>query len=133
MELQLLRDQRSAGGTLGRLSINGVFQCFTLEDPMRAEKIVHETAIPCGRYEVVITESARFKKPLPLLLDVPGFTGIRIHAGNTTADTSGCILVGQRRTTVSLLNSRLALLPLQKQIADELAKGHKVFISIETT
>lgn len=93
---------------MGSLYVDGVWQCWTLEDIVRPEKIMHETAIPAGRYPVTITFSERFQKPMPLLGDVPGFTGIRIHAGNTEADTSGCILVGQQRGRGMLLQSRAA-------------------------
>lgn len=94
MEIELLRNKSSAKSTIGRLLINGTFQCWTLEDVVRPAKIDHVTAIPSGRYKVIITESARFKRRLPLLVDVPGFAGIRIHPGNSDVDTDGCILPG---------------------------------------
>jgi hypothetical protein len=94
MKLQLLRNASSTKSTIGRLYIEGVFMCYTLEDVIRPVKIAGETAIPAGTYKVIITESARFKRRLPLLVDVPGFAGIRIHPGNSAADTEGCILVG---------------------------------------
>lgn len=94
MEIELLRNRSSEKSTIGRLLINGVFQCWTLEDVVRPTKIDHVTAIPAGRYKVIITESARFKRRLPLLVDVPGFAGIRIHPGNSDVDTDGCILPG---------------------------------------
>jgi hypothetical protein len=94
VKIELFRGKSSDKATIGRLLIDGVFQCWTLEDVVRPAKIAHETAIPSGTYKVVITESARFKRRLPLLVDVPGFEGIRIHPGNCAADTDGCILVG---------------------------------------
>lgn len=94
LSLELIRSPSSAKSTIGRLLVDGAFQCFTLEDVVRPIKIAHETAIPAGTYKVIITESARFKRRLPLLVGVPGFDGIRIHPGNCAADTDGCILVG---------------------------------------
>ncbi len=94
MKIELIRARSSDKSTIGRLLIDGVFQCWTLEDVVRPAKIAHETAVPAGTYKVSITESNRFKRRLPLLVDVPGFEGIRIHPGNCAADTDGCILVG---------------------------------------
>lgn len=131
MELLLRREETTDGCTIGRLYVNGKFQCFTLEDPVRTgPKIAHNTAIPAGRYAVTITRSQRFGRMLPLLLDVPGFDGIRIHPGNTTDDTSGCILVGQSRANESVLGSRIAMGELQPQIASALARGAEVWIEI---
>jgi Family of unknown function (DUF5675) len=96
MELTLNRFAFYENSTIGRLNINGFFYCFTLEDAFRPDglKIKGSTAIPAGRYQVVVNKSPRFQKELPLLLGVPNFIGVRIHSGNTPADTSGCILVG---------------------------------------
>lgn len=102
MKLTLNRTSRSATATLGNLFLDGVFECHTLEDPVReiqpdgTGKVWGATAVPAGTYTVIINESARFKRPMPRLLDVPHFTGILIHKGNTPADTHGCILVGDR-------------------------------------
>lgn len=131
MELLLQRQPSTKDCTIGRLSVNGVFQCWTLEDEVRhGPKIAHETAIPAGRYPITITMSQRFGVPLPVLCDVPDFTGIRIHPGNTEADTSGCILVGQLRGQASILNSRIALAALQPKLASALAHGEPVWIEI---
>ena len=132
MELSVKRDPSADGCTLGRLFVDGVFEAFTLEDIVRAgPKVMHETAIPSGRYRVDITKSERFQRMLPILLDVPGFTGVRIHPGNTNADTSGCILVGQSRAHDSISSSKLAMQALQPKIAGALARGEDVFITIE--
>lgn len=131
MTLDLYREPSSRESTIGRMGINGVFACFSLEDVVRdGPKVPGATAIPAGRYRVDITRSQRFGCMLPLLLDVPGFEGVRIHAGNTAADTSGCILVGQSRAHDSVLSSRLALAALQPKIAGALAKGESVSIVI---
>lgn len=131
MTLDLYREPSSKVSTIGRLSVDGVYECWTLEDVVRdGPKVMHETAIPAGMYRVVMTRSQRFGVMLPLLLDVPDFTGIRIHAGNTDADTSGCILVGQSRAHDSILSSRLALAALQPKIAGALARGERVSIVV---
>lgn len=82
--------------TLGELEVNNKYLCDTLEDRMRPDnqKVMHETAIPRGTYNVVLSYSPRFKQILPEIQNVPNFTGIRIHKGNNTKDTSGCLLVG---------------------------------------
>lgn len=99
MKLKLTRTDFSKTSTIGALYVNGVFECFTLEDVARPDgvKIYGETAIPAGSYSVDITRSPRFKRDLPLLINVKNFVGVRIHPGNTASDTEGCILVGQTK------------------------------------
>jgi uncharacterized protein DUF5675 len=106
MQLQLIRKIFTDKSTIGELSVNGAFECFTLEDKVRPVKIKGETAIPAGTYEVAVTFSNKFQKFLPLLMDVPNFDGIRIHTGNTPEDTLGCILVGQGKGADSITSSR---------------------------
>lgn len=89
--------------TLGKLYIDNVYLCNTLEDEDRrleegGEKEYGKTAIPRGRYVVQLSFSHRFRKVLPEILDVPGFSGVRMHGGNGPDDTLGCILLGQVRT-----------------------------------
>ena len=98
MELNIYRHTYNTKGDrniIGDLFIDGVFFCHTLEDEKRADglKVYGETAIPSGTYNVVVTMSNRFKRLMPLLLDVPMFSGIRIHGGNDSGDTHGCPLV----------------------------------------
>ena len=94
--------------TIGKLYIDGKYFCDTLEDTVRAPgvKIPGKTAIPAGKYKIKLTESLRFKKLMPRLENVPGFTGVLIHAGNTAEDTEGCILVGKNRVKGKVLDSR---------------------------
>jgi len=141
MELRLLRTSYRPTVTLGRLYLDEVFECWTLEDAMvGGPKIDGETAIPVGRYQVKITPSQRASQRalwsphppyLPELLHVPGFTGIRIHAGNRPVDTAGCILVGQGLTDEGVLvRSRPALDALMQKLEAALAKD-TVFLTIE--
>ena len=98
MKIEIKRLHKTANSTIGEMTINGVWECYTLEDIERTVKIKSETAIPKGTYKIIINQSNRFKRLLPLLLDVPNFEGVRIHAGNTNHDTEGCILVGRTRS-----------------------------------
>lgn len=129
MQLQVVRKIFTDKSTIGDLSVNGVFECFTLEDKVRPVKIKGETAIPAGTYEVAVTFSNKFQKFLPLLMNVPKFDGIRIHTGNTPKDTLGCILVGQGKGVDSISNSRLAFGPLFEKI-QAVVRTEKVFIEI---
>jgi hypothetical protein len=100
MKLRLFRSVMANRYTVGRLYVDGKYHCDTLEDTDRrlednpGAKVYGKTAIPRGTYDVLITMSNRFKRELPLLKNVPGFEGIRIHPGNTHEDTDGCVLVG---------------------------------------
>lgn len=136
MDLLLTRDILTPFFTIGTLTIDGRdLECYTMEDtvrevpgePVEKWKIWGQTAIPYGRYEVEITFSRRFQRPLPLLLNVPGFDGIRIHAGNTQADTEGCILVGMQKMGDSIRESRIALTNL---IAILLDINEAIYITI---
>jgi len=139
MYMQLVRPTEiGEKSTEGHLLVNGTSECFTLEDKDRkledgGEKIYGKTAIPRGIYDIKITYSNRFKKDLPLLIDVPQFEGVRIHAGNSSEDTDGCILVGTVNKDPNddwIGASRKALDSLQPKIQDALDRGEEVTIEI---
>lgn len=131
MKLKLYRKFLGNKYTIGKLFINDEYICDTLEDVVRSEgiKVYGETAIPCGVYEIVLTMSPRFKKVLPLLLDVPHFEGVRIHTGNTEKDTEGCILVGYNKVKGKVINSKIAFDKVMKYL--ELATINNEKITIE--
>lgn len=108
MKLELIREKYTDESTIGKLYIDGVFECYTLEDVVRCFKIEGRTAIPRGDYKVVLTMSNRFKKIMPLILDVFDFEGVRIHSGNTSVDTSGCVLVGNEKSKNFIYESKKA-------------------------
>lgn len=132
MELLLKRKYIKSEATIGELYVDDIFECYTLEDSSRIEKVPGKTRIPSGKYEVVINHSPRFGEPMPLLLDVPGFSGIRIHPGNTAEDTEGCILVGAQigDDECSLKLSKIAYNRLFSDLLDCRDIGEKVYISI---
>ena len=135
MKLILTRQARKAEYTIGRLEDeNGKKLCDTLEPIWRNYdggelKIPKKSAIPEGTYRVVTTYSLRFRKYLPLLVGVPGFEGVRIHAGNTSRDTEGCILVGQNLQVGKVLWSRITLEKLMKLIENE----KEIYLTIKNT
>jgi hypothetical protein len=118
MKLHLKRLHRTDKSTIGELTIDGKFECYTLEDIERDVKIKSETAISKGTYKVIINQSNRFKRLMPLLLNVPNFEGVRIHAGNTNHDTEGCILVGRTRGVDFIGQSRKAYDSLFKKLQE---------------
>ena len=135
MKLVLIRHARRADYTIGRLEDeNGMKICDTLEPTWRDYrggelKIPKKSAIPEGSYRVVVTKSRRFQKYLPLLVGVPGFEGVRIHAGNTSRDTEGCILVGQNIQVGKVLWSRITLEKLMRLIENE----KEIYLTIKNT
>jgi hypothetical protein len=129
--------------TVGTMYINGERFCDTLEDRNRdlnhdgdlndagEGKVMHETAIPFGTYNVVVNVSPRFGRELPRLEDVPNFTGVLIHRGNTDADTSGCILVGENKVKGKVINSTGYEVELVKRCKEAMARGESITIAIE--
>lgn len=144
MNLILRRRPSNAHCTIGDLyNEAGNLICYTLEDVVREDitktiaewKQFGETAIPQGRYKIGITHSQRFNRPLPLLLAVPGFDGVRIHSGRpvtTAIDTSGCILPGMSVSPDenSVLESRYAFTKVYDLIDDELRSKEEVWIEV---
>lgn len=130
MKLLLKRKHKTSNSTIGELSIDGKFECYTLEDVEREKKIYGKTAIPKGTYEIVMTMSNRFKIVLPLLLNVPNFEGVRIHVGNYPKDTEGCILLGQTRSIDFIGNSKMAVVKFLQKLKVGLNNG-KVYLTIE--
>lgn len=121
MKLTLKRNFKGADYTIGKLYIDGHYFCDTLEDTVRpnGEKIKGKTAIPAGDYKVIKSYSPRFKKILPEILDVPGFTGVRIHAGNTAKDTDGCLLLGLNKTKGAVLDSQTTMAYFMARVPNE--------------
>jgi hypothetical protein len=142
MELQLKRETFTEQSTIGTLSIEGKFECFILEDKDRGlndnltleqilkVKVYGKTAIPYGRYEVDWTMSARFKVMMPILLNVKGYSGIRIHKGNTEIDSLGCLLCGTRKKNNMVTESTLATKNLYTKIENAKKQGQRIFITI---
>lgn len=100
MTLHVCRQPPCDGAILGRLAVNGVFECYTLEGV--------STEIPAATYGLAITFSQRFQRDMPEILGVSGRTGIRLHPGNVMADTHGCLLVGRTHDLASVQDSRAA-------------------------
>jgi hypothetical protein len=121
MKLTLKRNFTGADYTIGKLYIDGHYFCDTLEDTVRpnGEKIKGKTAIPAGDYKVIKSYSPRFKKILPEILDVPGFSGVRIHAGNTAKDTDGCLLLGLNKTKGAVLDSQTTMAYFMARVPNE--------------
>ena len=143
MEIKLIRKYYQAKYTIGRLYVNNRFFSDCLEPPSQhlTERCSMDTiqnaknkgyrAIPTGRYRILITRSRRFGRWLPLLLNVKGFEGIRIHAGNKPEDTRGCILLGFNRRKGYVLDSTRCVLTLVKMMTEAMEKGEKVFVTVK--
>lgn len=140
MKLKLVRKYRKETYTIGKLYVDGVYLCDTIEDRDRGlddsmsladimvKKRYGETAIPYGTYKVEITYSPKYKKMMPEIKNVKGFSGIRIHSGNTAKDTLGCLIVGKNTQVGMVTESRktynklFALLKDAKDISIEIVK-----------
>jgi hypothetical protein len=143
MEIRVKRIARKDGYTIGRMSLNNEYFCDTLEDTDRglkdtmqvneilAKKVKGQTAIPTGKYDVILTFSPKFKRVLPLLLNVPGYQYIRVHHGNLPSSTDGCLLVGENKVKGQIINSRATLEKLMSVLLECEKKKEKVIITIE--
>ena len=133
MHIRVMREPSINDTTLGSLFIDDHWQCHTLEDVIRptGNKVRNKTPIPPGRYKLILSMSNRFKKIMPEVLDVPMFTGIRIHSGNTAKDTAGCLLVGQTRSleTRSIGRSRFAYTALMLKLTAAVKSGDTIYIT----
>lgn len=140
MKLTIHRRFSMGGATMGKLHIDGVFACATLEDEVRevpgvsvsAWKIKGKTAIPQGSYRVTLEYSPRFGSDTLTLHDVPGFTGVRMHAGNVHEDTEGCPLLGMQATEMTLVGgtSKPAVKLVKQEVRAAAARGEEVTLDI---
>lgn len=142
MKIQLRRFALKQHYTIGHLYIDGQYVCDTLEPPslhftskmkvcaIQRSKLKEGTAIPTGTYRVIITKSFRFRRWLPEIIAVPGFTGIRIHPGNTPADTLGCILPGRNTIAGHVTDSNSCLSAIILRMTAALGRGETIDITI---
>lgn len=126
INLLVTREEFAEQYTIGSMAVDGEFMYYTLEDPVREHKIKGITAIPAGTYKGIVNMSNRFQKMMPVLLDVPGFEGVRIHTGNTAKDTEGCILIGLNKSVSMIYKSRPAFFDLMLRL-----KGQPFTITIK--
>ena len=143
MELKLIRKYRKTDYTIGILYVNNKYFCEILEDTDRGLKdsmsleeikkikIKDQTCIPYGKYQILMTYSPKYKKIMPLVNNVKGFEGIRIHSGNTNKDTSGCLLPGFNKIKGQVINSRETFNKLYSLI--QTAINNKENVTIEIT
>jgi len=130
MKLTLIRKHGSKLCTEGELHIDGKFFCDTMEDQERDVKIAGKTAIPKGKYKVIINQSVRFRKMMPLLINVPNYSGVRIHSGNTAEDTEGCILVGMKFKYGFISKSRETFKALMEVLNEAVVAQDPIIIEI---
>ena len=137
MELKLNRIFLGSSATIGELLVNDKHLCDTLEDRVRpeGEKVYGKTAIPEGTYEVKLTHSPRFKKILPEILNVPNFSGIRIHSLNKAEESEGCIGVGEcnGKQTNCISNSTKPFNNLFAILQEASDRGEKITITINNS
>ena len=139
MELKVKRLYKKSDYTIGKMYINGEYFCDTVEDTERGltsdmtyeeiarRKVYGRTAIPTGRYDVAISYSPKFKKNLPLLLSVKGYSGIRIHNGKDANSSLGCIIVGENKIKGGVINSKATM----EKLMQRLQNGREKHITIE--
>lgn len=136
MELLVHREKNTEKSCIGTLDVDRKKECLTLEPPVRVlgpmgeGKIFGKTAIPAGRYKVIIDFSQRFQRFMLHVLNVPFFTGIRIHSGSSDINTEGCLLVGLERENDDLMHGGLIELPkLQKEVQLAFNRGEQCWIT----
>ena len=132
MEIKVIRNTFTEKSTIGELYIDGKFYCYTLEDRVRGPKepkVYGETAIPAGTYGVIVNHSVRFNQRMMLYLNVPGFDGVRLHAGNSDRDSTGCTLVGLTKSKDFIGESRAAYAKVFPLVRDAYDANHKVTIT----
>lgn len=135
MRLMLYRDTFTEESTVGELSVDGEFFCYTLEDYDRkmedgGKKEYGKTCIPRGTYDVVIDFSPKYNKDMPHVLSVPGFEGVRIHSGNVAADSEGCILVGSTKSKDFIGNSVVTFNKLMTLMDEAYTKAVPITLEI---
>lgn len=137
MEIDVTRIHKAEKYTIGRMSINNQYFCDTIEDVVRVlnsyeDKVYAETAIPIGRYRLVLSYSPHFKKTLPEILNVEFFKGIRIHSGNTEKDSAGCIIVGRNENVEvgKVIDSKKTMEKLMQILTPAYNKGEEIYITI---
>lgn len=135
MEIKVRRIAKRETYTIGHMYLDGRYFCDTLEDRVRdlgkEPKVPGQTAIPEGRYRVIVNRSPKFRRELPRLLNVPHFEGILVHRGNTAADSAGCLLVGENYVKGKVLNSTPYELKLTERCKAAIAAGEEVWITVE--
>lgn len=143
MEIVVNRIFKGNKYTIGKLYVNGEYICDTLEDvdrgltqsmslaEIKKKKVYSQTAIPVGTYDVEVSKSPKFGRNLPRLQDVPGFTGILIHRGNTASDSAGCILVGENKVVGKVINSTKYELKLTQLIQAAQNNNESITINIK--
>ena len=141
MNITVWRNRLFDTHTIGQLYVNGEYLCFTLEDkvrevfgqPVEKWKVQNETAIPYGTYKVALVDSPHFGPETMTINNVPGFKYIRIHPGNTQADTDGCIILGYVLTPDNMIKyhtTRPAVADLKAKVKEAIKNGEEVTISI---
>jgi len=134
MIICIIRKYMKENYTIGSLSINGQVICDTLEphciDWSKEKKVAGKTAIPTGTYELEMKYSPKFERKMPYLKNVPNFTGIMIHTGNTVKNTQGCIIVGYNTLKGVVLKSRTAFEKIEEKIYYALKTKQKILVLV---
>lgn len=132
----IFNDSKTTGGeanNIGDFFIDGVFFCYSLEDQIRFsdKKVWGKTAIPDGRYRIVLNWSNRFKRIMPLLLDVPNFEGVRLHGGNTAENSAGCPLIAFNTDKVKIWGTAEKALTKKLVNFEAFNKDGEIWLTIE--